>query len=119
MRVLIADDSRVERARVKQILLAAGHEVVAECANGEEAVRLAEQHQPDLCVLDVVMPRMTGDAAGAIIAQMPSAPSLIFATKNSQRALLEVAARLGALLAVKPYNEPHFLACLESIDGKH
>ena len=61
IRLLIADDERLFRQSLK-ILLETGTDiqVVAEAANGQEAVALARDTEPDLAVLDVDMPRMDG-----------------------------------------------------------
>ena len=116
MRCVIADDSRTERARVTQILTAAGHTIVEACENGEQAVKAVRQHSPDLVILDVVMPRMTGDAAGQEIRAFSNA-GIIFATKNSQTALQEIASRIGAAISVKPYSEAKLLAAVEVACG--
>lgn len=118
MRVVIADDSRIERAQVTRILQDAGYTVVASCENGEQAVAAVKEHAPDLVILDVVMPRMTGDLAGREIAQGTPVPAIVFATKNSQRALQDIADALGAAIAVKPYDQLQFLKAVEDACGK-
>ncbi|MGH9154830.1 MAG: EAL domain-containing protein [Acidimicrobiales bacterium] len=63
-RVLVADDQAAVRDMVKLVLeMEGGFEVVGEAANGWEAVELARRHQPDLVVLDLVMPGMGGPQA--------------------------------------------------------
>lgn len=116
MKCVIADDSRIERARVRQILQSVGHTVVAECENGELAVNAVREHTPDLVVLDVVMPRMTGDAAGLEIATFSRA-AIVFATKNSQGAIQQTAARIGAVISVKPYDPGRFMQAVEQACG--
>lgn len=63
LRVLIADDEAHIRKVVAAIVQSLGGEVVAEAADGETAVALAEQHYPDIAILDINMPRLMGDAA--------------------------------------------------------
>ncbi|MFD0207410.1 MULTISPECIES: response regulator [Saccharothrix] len=66
IRVLLADDEAMVRAGVKAILdTDPGIEVIAEAADGQEAVELARVHQPDVALLDIRMPRLDGLAAAA------------------------------------------------------
>lgn len=61
IRVLLADDHAVVRAGIRQFLeYAGGIEVIAEASDGREAARMIEQQRPDVAVLDIQMPAMTG-----------------------------------------------------------
>lgn len=61
IRVLLADDHAVVRQGIRQFLEASGDlHVVAEAADGEEALRLIRQHRPDVAVLDIQMPKQSG-----------------------------------------------------------
>jgi DNA-binding NarL/FixJ family response regulator len=61
IRVLLVDDASDIRALLKLVLeFDAEFDVVAQAGNGEDAIRLCEQHQPDLVVLDIAMPVMDG-----------------------------------------------------------
>jgi DNA-binding NarL/FixJ family response regulator len=61
LRIVIADDQPMMRAGFKAVLEASGDiEVVAEAATGEEAVRAANQHSPDVVLMDIRMPDMDG-----------------------------------------------------------
>src|SRR5512142_370583 len=61
IRVLLADDHAVVRAGIRQFLqFAGGIEVVAETGDGREACRLVDEHRPDVAVLDIQMPGMSG-----------------------------------------------------------
>jgi DNA-binding NarL/FixJ family response regulator len=79
IRVLLADDHAVVRQGIRQFLEEAGDiEVVAEAGDGAEAVRLAGQHRPDVAVLDIRMPGVTGvEAARRIKTQFPQVRVLI------------------------------------------
>ena len=59
VKVLIADDDRLIRAMLRDVLADLGHEVV-EAENGEEAVARAEREQPDALIVDFLMPRLSG-----------------------------------------------------------
>ena len=61
IRILIADDHSMVRQGIKQILELEGEfTVVAQAGNGEEAVKLAKKHNPDVILMDINMPGMSG-----------------------------------------------------------
>jgi DNA-binding NarL/FixJ family response regulator len=60
IRVVLADDHQVVRHGIQQFLASAGIDVIAEAENGEQALQLIEQHQPDVAVLDIQMPEASG-----------------------------------------------------------
>lgn len=66
-RVLIADDHAPTRSGVRQSLEAGGFEVVAEAADGEQAIALARETKPDVCLLDISMPGGGGIKAASVI----------------------------------------------------
>ena len=73
-RILLADDHRFVREGLHAVLDRGGLEVVGEAEDGWSAVRLAQQLQPDVVVMDVSMPRLNGlDAAREILAASPDA----------------------------------------------
>jgi len=85
LRVLIADDEALHNLALTSQLEALGHEVVATAANGKEAVRLAAERNPDLAILDIRMPEMTGpQAASQITAQRPI-PIIILSAYSDSR----------------------------------
>jgi DNA-binding NarL/FixJ family response regulator len=96
-RVLVADDHGVVRGGLRLLLdRQADLEVVAEAADGAEAVREALLHRPDVCVLDVAMPKLTGlQAAREIRAQDPGVAVLMLSMHDDERYLFE-ALKAGA-----------------------
>lgn len=97
MRVLIADDHGIVRSGLKLLLdRQADMEVVAEAADGVEAVEMALRERPDICILDVAMPRMTGlQATREIKAQSPETTVLMLSMHSDERYLFE-ALKAGA-----------------------
>ena len=94
-KILIAEDERDIRAPVAFTLRFAGHEVIA-ATNGEEAVDLAPKINPDLILMDVRMPRMTGYEACKIMKTMPGIKDVpvVFLTARGQES--EIQQGLGA-----------------------
>jgi response regulator NasT len=112
-RVLIAEDEALIRLDLREILEEEGFEVVAEAADGEQAVALASQLHPDLVICDVKMPKMDGIAAAAQIAGNRIAPVVIL-TAFSQRDLIERARDAGAMAyLVKPFQKRDLLPAIE------
>jgi DNA-binding NarL/FixJ family response regulator len=97
MRILVADDHGIVRSGIRLLLERQPDlEVVAEAADGVEAVEQALATRPDLCILDVGMPRMTGlQAAREIRAQAPATTVLILSMHDDERYLFE-ALKAGA-----------------------
>jgi DNA-binding NarL/FixJ family response regulator len=97
MRILVADDHGIVRAGIRLLLeRQSGLEVVAEAADGVEAVEQALAVRPDLCILDVGMPRMTGlQAAREIRSHLTDARVLILSMHDDEHYLFE-ALKAGA-----------------------
>lgn len=85
LRILIADDERMARARLRRLLVALGSEVVAEAKNGEEALRALDEHDVDVAFFDINMPGLDGLSAGAI-AHKRGVP-VVFVTAHPQHAV--------------------------------
>jgi DNA-binding NarL/FixJ family response regulator len=97
MRLLIADDHGVVRGGLKLLLdRQPDLEVIAEAADGAEAVAAALAERPDLCILDVAMPKLTGiQATREIKAQAPEIDVLILSMHDDERYIFE-ALKAGA-----------------------
>jgi DNA-binding NarL/FixJ family response regulator len=82
IRVLIADDEPMIRAGVRAVLATDPDiEVVAEAADGHDAVELARRHRPAVAILDIRMPRINGiDAAAEIRSTVPGTSVIILTT---------------------------------------
>ena len=97
MKLLIADDHGVVRGGLRLLLdRQPDMDVVAEAGDGADAVQRALQARPDVCVLDVSMPKLTGlQAARAIKAQAPEVAVLMLSMHDDERYLFE-ALKAGA-----------------------
>ena len=97
IRVLVADDDATIRASLRLLVDSdAGMCVVAEAGDGDEAVRLAAQHRPDVVLMDVQMPRMTGLEATRILAGQASGARVIVLTMFDLDEYVYEALRAGA-----------------------
>lgn len=113
MRVLIADDDPIIRLDLKQMLENLGYEVVAEAEDGQEAVAMAQTHNPDLCVLDVKMPVMDGIDAANTMADSGIAPSILL-TAYSDSDLIARAREAGVFgYLTKPFKPSDLAPAIE------
>jgi DNA-binding NarL/FixJ family response regulator len=96
-RILIADDHDVVRSGLKMLLRShAGFSIVAEAADGEEAIRLTDKHHPDIAILDISMPKMDGIEATKIIKEHhPDVKVLILSVHENEEYAYQVL-RAGA-----------------------
>jgi two-component system, response regulator PdtaR len=112
-RVLIAEDEALIRLDLREMLVEEGYDVVGEAGDGETAVQLTEDLNPDLVILDIKMPIMDGLAAAEKIAGSRLAPVVIL-TAFSQRDLVERARAAGAMAyLVKPFQKSDLVPAIE------
>src|SRR5947209_6329698 len=112
-RVLIADDDPVIRMDLKTMLEGLGHEVVGEADNGEAATYLARSLKPDLVILDVMMPKVSGLQAASAINSERLAPVLML-TAYSEAPIVEEATKAGVLAyLVKPFRKQELQPAIE------
>ncbi|MFZ5843188.1 MAG: LytR/AlgR family response regulator transcription factor [Pseudomonadota bacterium] len=89
MKVLIVDDEPLARERLRRFCEEdlSGYHVTAEASDGAAAIREAQQHHPDVVLLDVRMPGMDGIEAARHLAELEPAPAIIFTTAYDDYAL--------------------------------
>jgi len=96
LRILVVDDNELIRKQICGLLQREEFEVICEASNGLDAVRYAEQLQPDLVILDITMPLLGGiEAAGRIRRVAPKAP-IVFLSQHNLTALSDAALATGA-----------------------
>lgn len=111
--VVIAEDEALIRMDLAEMLTEEGYDVVGQAGDGQKAVELAEQLNPDLVILDVKMPVLDGIAAAEAIAGKRIAPVVIL-TAFSQRELVERARDAGAMAyLVKPFTKSDLVPAIE------
>ena len=96
MRVLLADDQALFRDGVASLIAAWGHDVVGQASSGEEAVDLADRVRPELVLMDVRMPGMSGLAATQKIKAAHPEVAIVMLTVSEDEEDLFTAIKAGA-----------------------
>ncbi len=117
-RVVIAEDEAIIRLDLKETLVEAGYDVVAEAASGEPILAAVEEHGADVALVDINMPGMDGielterlTAAGAC--------AVVVVTAFGQRDLIQKASDAGALgYIVKPFDKRDLVPAIEIALGR-
>jgi response regulator NasT len=119
MRILVAEDETIIRLDLRALLERAGFDVIAEAKDGEEAVALAREHQPDLAIMDVKMPRLDGiEAARRILDERPI--PIVMLTAYGQEELVSRAVEAGVFgYLVKPFREQDLLPAIRAARARH
>ena len=112
-RVLVAEDEALIRLDLVELLGDEGYEVVGQAADGEEAVALARELNPDVVVMDVKMPKMDGITAAETITGERIA-AVVMLTAFSQRELIDRATEAGVMAyVVKPFDASDVVPAIE------
>lgn len=109
-KVMIIDDAKFMRTLIKKTLEDAGFEVVGEAENGEKAIEVFKEVNPDIVTLDVVMPDKSGIEVLKEIMSIKPDVKVIIVSAMGQTDMITEALNLGAKdYVVKPF-QPHTLA---------
>ena len=116
---LLIDDSKVVRNILKNILIEAGHEVVAEASNGIEGEAMYFEHKPDIVTLDNVMPDENGiDCLKNIMAKDPNAKIIMVSSVGKEKTIIEEL-KIGAKqFLTKPFEKDDVLHVINAVLDK-
>lgn len=116
VKVLIVDDAAFMRMMIKNIITKAGYEVVGEAENGQQAVEMYFELNPDLVTMDITMPEMDGiEAVKQIIAKAPDA-KIIMCSAMGQQSMVMEAIQAGAKdFIVKPFQPDRIMQAMERV----
>jgi len=118
VRVLIVDDALFMRNMLKDIFIRAGHTVVGEAANGEEAIARYRELKPELVTMDIVMPLKSGIEALQEIRREDPDARVVMCSALGQDALVVEAVQSGAKdFIVKPFKEERVLDVVRRVIG--
>jgi len=114
--ILIVDDAAFMRMMVRTMVEKGGHVVLAEAANGKEAVALYEQHRPDIVTMDITMPEMDGIASLKAIRANDARAKIVMCSAMGQQNMVIEAIQQGASdFVVKPFQEPRLLEAIAKV----
>lgn len=116
MRVLIVDDHSLFRDGISSLLQAAGFDVVGGAGNGQEAIAAALRLRPELILMDVSMPEMSGiEAARHIKAQLPEVKIVMLTVSDDDRVLIDAVKAGASGYLLKSLDSTEFVAMLEGV----
>lgn len=105
MKILVADDAAFMRLMLRDILTKAGHEVVGEADNGENAVKLYRELKPDVVTMDITMPNKDGISALKDIKEESPEAHVVMCSAMGQQSLVLEALKAGAEdFIIKPFQ---------------
>lgn len=109
-RIMLVDDARVIRLMLTHILKEGGYEIAGEASTGKEAVEKYSQLKPDLVMMDITMPEMSGIDAVREIKKVDPKARVIMCSAMGQKYLVLEAIEAGALnYIVKPFDKTKVL----------
>ncbi len=110
IRVLLADDHALFRAGLRALMQSFdGIEIVAEASNGREAIELCKKHEPDVALMDILMPELNGlEATARLSARLPQIRTVILSMNATEEYVLQ-ALQCGAAGYLLKNIGPHEL----------
>ena len=117
-KIMIVDDSLVIRINLKKIFQKQGYEIVAEAANGQEAVEKYMKFHPDLTTMDITMPILDGISALQKIRELDNEAVIIMISALGQELKIIEAMKSGAQhYIVKPFKENDVISKVKTVLG--
>ncbi|MED4934572.1 response regulator [Heyndrickxia coagulans] len=117
-KILIVDDAAFMRMMIKDILTKNGYDVVAEAADGAQAIEKYKEHRPDLVTMDITMPEVDGIGALKEIKKIDPDAKVIMCSAMGQQAMVIDAIQAGAKdFIVKPFQADRVIEAIQKTLG--
>ncbi|AEH53204.1 MULTISPECIES: response regulator [Heyndrickxia] len=117
-KILIVDDAAFMRMMIKDILTKNGYDVVAEAADGAQAIEKYKEHRPDLVTMDITMPEVDGISALKEIKKIDPDAKVIMCSAMGQQAMVIDAIQAGAKdFIVKPFQADRVIEAIQKTLG--
>jgi two-component system chemotaxis response regulator CheY len=115
-RIMIVDDALMMRTTLRRMLEKAGHEVVGEASNGEQAISQYPQCRPDLVTMDITMPGIGGiETIKRIAADYADANIIVVSALGQKHIVLEALQNGAKNYVIKPIQEDRLLAVVQLV----
>jgi two-component system, chemotaxis family, chemotaxis protein CheY len=121
LKVVVVDDSQFTRNATAQILIDAGHNVIAQFSNATETIRFAEESQVDLYIIDVVMPEISGTELAKNItdnASLDGVSIIMVSSLDSESVIIESISNGATDFLKKPFAAKDLLQSVSKIQEK-
>ena len=116
MRVVLADDHRIMRDGLRAVLTAAGVQVVGEAGDGEAAIAEAARSHPDVVVIDIAMPKLSGiEATRELRAKMPGTKVIALSMNSDRRYVMAMLEAGAAGYLLKDAAADELLVALDAV----
>jgi DNA-binding NarL/FixJ family response regulator len=115
LRVLLVEDFEPFRRFIHTTLQKAELQIIAEVSDGLEAVRKAEELQPDLMLLDIGLPTLNGIEAARRIRKLAPRSKILFLSQESSADVIEEALKYGVGYVIKTHAGSDLLATIEAM----
>ncbi|NLU51338.1 MAG: response regulator [Clostridiaceae bacterium] len=118
---VITDDAAFMRTLLRKVIEQSDdYEVVGEASNGLEAIKLAQELQPDIMTLDITMPEMDGIRAVPEILKVSPNTKIIMVSAMGQKSMVIEALRQGARdFILKPFDKSRVYEAIDNVLGKY
>lgn len=117
-KIMLVDDAAFVRLALEKILSDNNYEVVAQAATGVEAIQMYKEVKPDLVIMDITMPEMSGiDAVRSIREFDPEAKIIMCSAMGQQSKILDAMTAGASDFIVKPYKEDRVISAVKKALG--
>ena len=118
MKIILADDDNIVKMALKTIIEASGEiKIVASCDDGKKAVMLYEEHSPDVALLDIRMPIMTGIEAAKEIRRINPDAKVLFLTTFDDSECISAALSIGAKGYILKQDYESIVPALKAVEA--
>ena len=116
--IMVVDDAAFVRLALEKILTENNYEVIAQASNGTEAIQMYKDEKPELVIMDITMPEMSGiDAVRGIKEYDPAAKIIMCSAMGQQSKILDAMTAGASDFIVKPYKEDRVISAVKKALG--